>query len=260
MTTSPMTPAHSHEGEHGPQFHHRFLILGRKQLFFYHLALYDPNSGHNYQAIIELDIQDDGQLREAYLTDLEQHQDQRVFYSLSCPVHFELPELKTGKTFPVILERVVVNPTGDKRDFQQIPVQGSTATIDVHCRGENAGQVFSFRKLSDIPYPDKLTYLVFGAGDEIHIAHYLARPKNFDEVVDITASPIDPARLHQVPTLVIEGVPDPHGPVNPSPLLRGNEYVGLLDGNADKVSFTVGRQGWWNFTSLNNNIPDTPSA
>jgi hypothetical protein len=248
-----MTNASAHD-EH--QYHHRFLILGRKKLFFYHLALYNPNSGHDYQAVIELDIEDTGQLRDAYLADLEQHQNERVFYALSCPQHFELPELKTGKTFPVILERVVVNAAGDQREFQQIPVQGSTATINVHCRGEGAGQVFSFRRLSaDVPYPEDLTYLAFGADDEIHIAHFLARPKNFDEVVTVSASqPIDPAMLHRVPTLVIEGVPDPHGPVNPSPLIKGDDYVGLLDGNGDKVAFTVGRQGWWNFTSLNNNI------
>ena len=258
MTTAsaPYENENQHEHEGHPEFHHRFLILGRKKLFFYHLALYDPNSGHNYQAVIELDIEDQGQLRAAYLADLEQHVNERVFYALSCPMHFELPELKTGKTFPVILERVVVNAAGDKREFQQIPIEGSTATVNVHCRGEGAGQVFSFRKLSDVPYPEKLTYLVFGEGDEIHIAHYLARPKNFDEVVDISASqPIDPATLHKVPSMVIEGTTDPHGPINPSPLVRGNQYVGMIDGNGDKVAFTVGRQGWWNFTSLNNNIP-----
>jgi hypothetical protein len=255
MTTS-ATPSHDHDHDsQAPEFHHRFLILGRKKLFFYHLALYNPNSGHNYQAVIELDIQDQGQLRATYLADLEQHLDQRVFYSLSCPVHFELPELKAGKTFPVILERVVVNAEGDKREFQQIPIEGSTATVNVHCRGEAAGQVFSFRKLSDIPYPDKLTYLAFGAGDEIHIAHYLARPKNFDEAVTIhTSSPIDPALLHSVPTLIIDTIDDPHGPINPSPLVTGHEYVGLLDGNGDKLSFKVGRQAWWNFTTLNNNV------
>ena len=34
----------------------------------------------------------------------------------------------------------------------------------------------------------------------------------------------------------------------------GRQYVGMISGN-EKVSFVVGRQGWWNFTSLNNNIP-----
>ena len=78
--------------------------------------------------------------------------------------------------------------------------------------------------------------------------------KNFDEVVTVsTSQPIDPATLRTVPTVVIEGTVDPHGPISPSPLVRGNQYVGLLGGNGDKVSFTVGRQGWWNFTSLNNN-------
>ncbi|MFI5520190.1 hypothetical protein [Streptomyces platensis] len=80
------TPAHEHI--------HRFLLLGKKKLFFYHLALYNPQSGHNYQAVFSFSIKDNGELRNMYLKDLAQHENQRVFYSLRCPHHFELPELQ----------------------------------------------------------------------------------------------------------------------------------------------------------------------
>ncbi|MFB6437148.1 hypothetical protein ACFCVY_10230 [Streptomyces sp. NPDC056411] len=235
------TPDHAHDG---PQHIHRFLLLGKKKIFFYHLALYNPQSGHNYQAVFSFTIKDNGELRNMYLNDLAQHEDERVFYSLRCPHHFELPELKQGKEFGVHLERVVVKPNGD-RDFQQM----TTSETMVECKPED---VLSFRKLGDLPYPDYLTYLVFGEGDEIHLAHQLAARPNWDEAVTVsTGGPIDPATLKKVPTLVIESIKDAHDKLEESPLKKGQQYQGKLNGNGKAVDFTVGRQGWWNYTSLN---------
>ncbi|BDM69212.1 hypothetical protein HEK616_26990 [Streptomyces nigrescens] len=231
-------------GHAGHEHIHRFLILGKKNLFFYHLALYNPQSGHNYQAVFTFTIKDSGELRDMYLKDLAQHESERVFYSLRCPHHFELPELQQGKVFRVHLERVVVDKDG-KRDFQQM----TTTETEVECKKED---VRYFRKLGDLPYPEYLTYLMFGEGDEIHLAHQLAARPNWDEAVTISpASAIDPATLKKVPTFVIESIKDAHDKLIESPLKKGQQYQGKLNGNGTNVDFTVGRQGWWNHTSLN---------
>ncbi|MFI9048169.1 hypothetical protein [Streptomyces sp. NPDC053427] len=240
MTTTP-------EADHtdGHEHIHRFLLLGKKKLFFYHLALYNPQSGHDYQAVFTFTIKDNGELRDMYLKDLAQHENERVYYSLRCPHHFELPELRKGKTFKVHLERVVVDKAG-KRTFQQM----TTGETTVECKKED---VLSFRKLGDLPYPEYLTYLIFGEGDEIHLAHQLAARPNWDEAVTITPSKaIPPETLKKVPTLVIDAIQDAHGKLEESPLKKGQQYQGKIKGNGDTADFTVGRQGWWNHTSLNN--------
>ncbi|MFG2291119.1 hypothetical protein ACGFOU_34220 [Streptomyces sp. NPDC048595] len=237
--------SHPDSDHAGHEHIHRFLILGKEKLFFYHLALYNPQSGHNYQAVFSFSIKDSGELKKMYLDDRAQHEDERVFYSLRCPHHFELPELKDGKQFKVHLERVVVKPDGS-RDFQQM----TTAETTVDCKKED---VLSFRELGGMPYPEYLTYLVFGAGDEIHLAHQLAERPNWDEAITIhPMGAIDPAMLKKVPTLVIDAIKDAHGKLVESPLKKGQQYQGKLNGSGATVDFTVGRQGWWNHTSLNN--------
>ncbi|KUL46070.1 hypothetical protein ADL22_11220 [Streptomyces sp. NRRL F-4489] len=241
MSTAEST---EHSGHSGHEHIHRFLILGKKKLFFYHLALYKETSGHNYQAVLTLDIKDGGALQKKYLEDRAQHEDKQVYYALRCPHHFELPELQQGKKFKVHLERVVVKSDGS-RDFQQM----TDTETEVEC---TPADVLSFRKLGGLDYPEYLTYLLFGEGDEIHLAHQLAKHPNWDEAVTVTTKQtIDAATLKKVPTLVIESIKDPHNKVTESPLKKGQQYQGKLTVNGAAVDFIVGRQGWWNHTSLN---------
>ncbi|MGP8296505.1 hypothetical protein ACTPOK_00730 [Streptomyces inhibens] len=232
------TPESAHEHIH------RFLVMGKKKLFFYHLALFNEQSGHNYQAVFTFTIKDNGELREMYLKDLAQHENERVFYSLRCPHHFELPELQHGKEFRVHLERVIVQPNGERK-FEQM----TTAETTVECKKED---VISFRKLGNLPYPEYLTYLIFGEGDEIHIAHQIAARPNWDEAITITTKQsIDAATLKKVPTLIIDSIQDAHDKLIESPLKKGQQYQGKINGTGTTIDFTVGRQAWWNHTSLN---------
>ncbi|MFB7631169.1 hypothetical protein ACFC0M_09505 [Streptomyces sp. NPDC056149] len=241
MNASSASPQHDRH-EHI----HRFLILGKDKLFFYHLALYNPDLGHHYQAVFAFQIQDDGALKKMYLEDLKKNEDKRVYYSLRCPHHFELPELQDGKDFKVHLERVVVKEDGS-RDFQQM----TTTETTVKCRPED---VLSFRDLSDrpLPYPQHLTYLAFGAGQEVHFAHQLAERPNWDEVITVTTKQtINDETLKKVPPVVIESINDPKGVIEESLLKKGQQYQGKIGGSNLTVDFIVGRQGWWNHTSLN---------
>ncbi|MEU2608772.1 hypothetical protein [Streptomyces albus] len=221
---------------------HRFLLIGKKRIFSYHLALYNVPA-HAFQAIVTLGL--DETVRDAYLADLEQHKNDRVFYSLFSPDHFPLEDLKQGKTFKVQLERVIVKPDGS-RQFQKM-LNGQQT--DAVCRPED---VRYFRKLGGLPYPTYLTYLLFGEGDEVHLAHQLAEKPNWDEVITATEPQnIDPALLSKIPDVTIESIRDPHGVVPDSPLKNGQKYDAKADGAATPISFKAGRQGWWNHTSLN---------
>lgn len=54
-----------------------------------------------------------------------------------------------------------------------------------------------------------------------------------------------------MPTLVIDSIQDAHDKLIESPLKKGQQYQGRIDGTGATIDFTVGRQGWWNHTSLN---------
>ncbi|MGW4805544.1 hypothetical protein [Kitasatospora sp. NPDC004272] len=238
MSTGPLPDTLSATGDrHG----HRFLLIGKKTVFSYHLGLYHVPI-HAFQLITAFGLDD--RLRTTYLDDLAAHEDQQVYYSLFTEGHWPLQELVDGTrtSLPVELERVTVDAEGRRTFTPLLPA------VDVSSRKED---VVHYRPLvADAGYPDFLTELVFGRGDEIHLTHTLAGAPNWDEVIT-TVDPqgFRPADLAPAATLTVPSVKDPHGAAPKSPLTPGARYEAGIGDRA--VSFTVGRQGWWNNTSLN---------
>ncbi|OON71929.1 hypothetical protein [Streptomyces tsukubensis] len=223
-----------------PRHGHRFLLIGTDTIFVYHLALYHV-AVHAFQMITKFGL-DEG-VRKKYLDDLSNHEDQQVYYSLFSEGHWPLKEIVDGTrdSLPVELERVTVD-SGGNRTFTKI-VDETTAT----CRKQD---VVHYRPLDATDYPDSLTCLAFGAGFEIHLAHQLAASPNWDEVIT-TAQPtgFQQSDLDHAAAVTVPAVKDPKGVVTTSPLEKGKPYKGLIE--TREVTFTAGRQGWWNHTSLN---------
>lgn len=220
---------------------HRFLLIGKKTIFSYHLGLYYVPI-HAFQMITRFGPTD--RLRSTYLDDLAAHENQQVYYSLFTEGHWPLSEIVDGTrtSLPVELERVTVDAAGNRTFTTILP------TVEVTCRKED---VVHYEPLdAGAAYPDFVTALSFGQGDEIHLAHRLAGAPNWDEVIT-TVNPdgFQPADLAPARTLTIPTVKDPHGAAPRSPLTPGTRYEAKIDSRT--VSFTVGRQGWWNNTSLN---------
>ncbi|MBH1933267.1 hypothetical protein I5Q34_03010 [Streptomyces sp. AV19] len=231
-----------------PHGYHRFLLIGKATVFAYHLALYHQPA-HAYQMIAKIRLTDE--VRTAYLEDLAENEDERVFYSLYSPEHFPLSDIPNGNkpSFDVILERVVVDPDGNRK-FEPM-LDGRTTKAN--CPPQD---VQHFRQLGGTGYPYALTYLLFGQGEETHLAHRLAQHPNWDEVITITdplGHPlnIEQAVMDQVPDTIVLGIEDPHEVVTTSPLPIGKVYKARIAEDAGEVDFQVGRQGWWNHTSLN---------
>ncbi|MEV0537667.1 hypothetical protein [Kitasatospora sp. NPDC050463] len=239
MSTEPLPDTLSADaaGRHG----HRFLLIGKKTIFSYHLGLYYVGL-HAFQMITTFELAD--ALRETYLTDLAAHEDQQVYYSLFSEGHWPLSGITEGTrtSLPVELERVTVDAQGE-RDFTRI--------FDATDAGCHKADVVHYRPLDpEAGYPDYVTQLVFGRDDEVHLAHKLAGAPNWDEVIT-TLDPqgFQPSDLAPAATLTVPSVKDPHGAAPRSPLTTGTRYEGRIGERT--VSFTAGRQGWWNHTSLN---------
>lgn len=238
MTTEPLPDTVSAAADrHG----HRFLLIGKKTIFSYHLGLYFVPI-HAFQMITRFGLPDG--LRETYLADLAAHEDQQVYYSLFTEGHWPLSEIVDGTrtSLPVELERVTVDAQGNRTFTPLLPA------VDVTCRKED---VVHYRPLDPAAgYPDYLTCLSFGQGDEVHLAHRLAGAPNWDEVIT-TVNPqgFQPGDLAPAGTLTVTNVKDPHGAAQTSPLTTGTAFEGKFGDRT--VGFTAGRQGWWNNTSLN---------
>ncbi|MEU4360101.1 hypothetical protein [Streptomyces virginiae] len=224
-----------------PRHGHRFLLIGTDTIFAYHLPLYHV-AVHAFQMITKFGL--DGSLRKKYLNDLGNHEDRQVYYSLFSEGHWPLKEIVDGTrtSLQVELERVTVDSTG-ARTFTKI-LDETTAT----CRKQD---VVHYKPLDATDYPEHLTYLAFGEGSEVHLAHQLAASPNWDEVIT-TSNPagFEQSDLDHAAALTIPAIKDPKGVVKTSPLVKGKPYEGQI--GTREVTFTAGRQGWWNHSSLNN--------
>ncbi|MFI6582690.1 hypothetical protein [Embleya sp. NPDC050493] len=228
------------DADAAPRHGHRFLLIGTDTVFAYHLALYHVPI-HAFQMINKFGL--DGGLRKKYLDDLANHEDQRVYYSLFSEGDWPLQEIVDGTrdSLPVELERVTVDSAGN-RTFTKI-LDETTAT----CRKQD---VVHYKPLNATDYPDHLTCLAFGQGSEVHLAHQLAASPNWDEVITTTRpAGFQQSDLDHATAVTIPSIKDPKGVVTTSPLVKGKPYEGLI--GTREVTFTAGRQGWWNHTSLN---------
>jgi hypothetical protein len=224
-----------------PRHGHRFLLIGKKTIFSYHLALYYVPI-HAFQMITTFGLPDN--LRALYLADLAEHEHEQVYYSLFTEGHWPLSEIVDGTrtSLPVELERVTVDAQGNRTFTPLLPA------VDATCRKQD---VVHYLPLDpDGSYPDYLTYLAFGRDDEVHLAHQLAAAPNWDEVITtVTPQGFQAPDLTPASTVTIPAIKDPHGVLPKSPLTPGTAYEGRIGERA--VSFVAGRQGWWNNTSLN---------
>lgn len=240
-------PPDSHDPLHAV---HRFILLGRAHLFAYHLALFQIPA-HQYQAVLETDLGEPAW--GTYLTDLDTPKDPALTYFHACRTleHFPLPDLQTGalRGFPVQVERVEVDAAGTRRF---VPLAGAVADLRVR-----DGGVRHFRPTGG-PYPEHQTYLLFGRDQEVYLAHQLARRPHWDEVVEVVGlGHLGQATLDRVPTVTTR-LPDPHHRLPTSPLRPGTAYPAELarpDGGTEPLEFTVGKQRWWNHTTLNDVTP-----
>ncbi|WP_093797716.1 hypothetical protein [Streptomyces sp. Wb2n-11] len=166
-----------------------------------------------------------------------------MHYSLFSEGHWPLKEIVDGTrtSLPVELERVNVYTNGN-RTFTTL-LAATTAT----CRAED---VAHYQSLAATTYPDYLTCPAFGEGDEVHFAHQFAAPKNWDEVITTTQpQSFQQTDLTHAKAVTIPAIKDSKGVLDKSLLTTGQKYEGTIDSR--KVSFTAGRQGWRNHTSLN---------
>jgi hypothetical protein len=155
---------------------HGFIMIGKTTLFLYHLPMFDMTN-HRYQMIIEAEIP---------IGAMKQYQDAQA-QSPTTPFVlgnkltdlFTVPQISTG--FRVSFMADI---------FQGIPDDPNSTVPLIPNVTTQIRRVVYFRPFDDsFTSPQHLTYVLFGANNEAHLAHYLTRSPDFDQILDLAQAP-----------------------------------------------------------------------
>jgi hypothetical protein len=159
-------------GTETPGFH-GMLIVGQKTPYVSHLPMFMPQ--HRYQGIWEVSFGDKGDA--TYRAERARPENAGEIFTLAPKDRFLLPDLTTTRnSFKAdVFRGHFERPPGRKLILQDVTV---TLKQQVHWH--------PFRTSHKRPEP--LTYVLFGQGDELFLAHWISVAPNYDQLVSVTLS------------------------------------------------------------------------
>jgi len=176
------TKAETHRHADDAPNTHNMLIVGREAVFLSHLPMFtapDFDSPHRYQVILEAAFTKTGADPQAVYADDRRRNPAVKIYTLN-PNEFVLPRLHAAggpapaSSFGAKIFRGHLEKPGNK-----VIADGVTVGVRnvVHFREFDPAAAAS---------PAKLEYLLFGKGREMFLAHFIARPPDFDQVLSVS--------------------------------------------------------------------------
>jgi len=167
---------------------HNMLVVGHDSIFLSHLPMFEGvnetksafTSPHRYQVILQAEFSRSGKsVDELYAKDRRRNPGVKM-YTLQ-PEEFVLARLFTPDAQPKLnsFKGMVFRGHLERRGR---PIEGLT---DISIRVKKVVHARMFDPTED--KPDKLTYILFGAGQELFLAHRIAAPPDFDQVLSIKA-------------------------------------------------------------------------
>jgi len=172
---------------------HNMLLVGEQAAYLSHLPMFnglnadktDFTSPHRYQVILEVKFTDGNvNLTDVYRADRKNHPAERM-YTFN-PALFVLPELDpTGSSprgmfrgYAVIRGHLERGGKAFIGDFEKPPTSG---VFDV-----NVIRVVHFHKfVPNAAKPAQLQYILFGKASETFMAHFIAQPPEFDQMLSV---------------------------------------------------------------------------
>jgi hypothetical protein len=159
------------------------LIVGRDAVFLSHLPMFtapDFDSPHRYQVILEAAFTKVGGDPQAAYADDRRKNPATKIYTLN-PDEFVLPHLHAAgdpthvSSFGAKIFRGHLEKPGNK-----VIADGVTVSVK---------NVVHFREFDPAAASQtKLGYVLFGKGKELFLAHFIARPPDFDQVLSVSAA------------------------------------------------------------------------
>jgi hypothetical protein len=174
---------------------HNMLVVGEQTVYLSHLPMFDGVNGnrtsftspHRYQVILEATFADGAKnLTETYTADRRGHATEKM-YSIN-PALFVLPDLDpNGKALKSFRGNTIFRGHLERQNTPIIGFMDSQSdpprngVLDV-----NVTRVVHFHKFTPgAAKPAQLQYILFGKGTEIFMAHFIAQPPDFDQVIGV---------------------------------------------------------------------------
>jgi len=176
---------------------HNMMLVGEKAVYLSHLPMF--GMPHQFQVILEATFEKGGKpLSATYLTDRTQHPKVKM-YTVAPAEMFVLPRMwatdaSRRTAFGATVFRGHLERGGEE-------IKGLTG-VDVKIR-----RVIYARELPTAKRDEKLSYILFGDGKELFVAHQLSQSPDFDQIVavEVEGHALTPAELARGVTITIPG-------------------------------------------------------
>ncbi|MBA9002657.1 hypothetical protein [Thermomonospora cellulosilytica] len=231
-------PIANRPGQHG------FFMIGTEALFLCHMPMFTMER-HMYQVVLRASLP--GEVMEEYRAG--RRADPKLAFNLinSGDDPFSLPQLKSGRRTEFRADLFRDND-GERGEPVGDPfATGIPVTVEnvVHFRHFNA----------DLPRPHHMTYLLFGAGGQAHLSHYIAQDPDFQHILTLGSVPswVSPEQLEAGVLLTIRDMPST--PIPCAPSLPEGECPVLYEGRSDApavLDMTGAHDVWFSTANLLN--------
>ncbi len=146
---------------------HGMLVVGRNALYLSHLPMF--HAPHDYQVIFEAEASPE--LRKAYQDDLKLHPEQRL-YTLEPQEKFVLPEMvQAPRPFAAKIYR---------GHFERGGTALETGKIEIK-------KIIFYKQFDGSAIKPKVaSYLFFGRGSDLFLAHLITATPDFDQVLSVS--------------------------------------------------------------------------
>jgi hypothetical protein len=217
---------------------HGFVMCGLATIFLHHLPMFNVEN-HRYQCVARIRIPP--HLHKKYIADRALHPTTPYILGNLSTDLFTLPDLKIGsrKWFIAdIFRGMPKNPNKDIPLFHSIRV--------------NVESIIHFRHFDILmPYMPVLSYLIFGTCAEAHLAHFLTKQPDFDNVLSLQKMPDWLSPLYLEVGAQID-FPDLswNPPYTRSPLMQAR-YKVQFQGLSPAREIDIGLNYWFDVDNLN---------
>ncbi len=153
---------------------HNMVAFGRNTVFLSHLPMF--MAPHDAQLILEVALEDaNGSLQEVWSTEREIHPDKRLYTMM--PEKFALSTLYTPDP--------PARRSFKARFFRGHLERGGEAIPELTDVDVRITRVIYASRFGQADKPDDLSYLLFGRGDELFLAHVISQPPDFDQILSV---------------------------------------------------------------------------
>jgi hypothetical protein len=189
-----MTTHHhpGHSGHHGTSDGdeatvHRWVVFGADRVYLSHLSMFSMPE-HALQVIVEAEFADgDGSPSTAYPDDRRSHPEQRL-YPLD-PALFVLPDILPTDSAPPVRTTLEADLYRDHVEKDNPARELIAPGIEVRIR-----RIVHARRYDPDAQPlSSLEYVLVGDAKEPHLAHFITRPPDFDQILRVTINGDVPA-------------------------------------------------------------------